>query len=280
MRNLILSLLIALFALPLAGFCQENAEEAKEPEKVLYIFAHQDDEIPILVKMALDVRGGRDVHVIWITDGAVTAPPSIREKESRGVMEMIGVPQKNLDFLGHPDQYSYKHLYMAFRDVMEIAEKHHFAEITNNAYEGGNIDHDVASLMGSLAAERLEPKPTNYEFPLYNAYKNNYRVAKFIPRDDTEILYVKLDKELAELMISSLDMYPSQAEIIKMLKVFVNKKNLKRKGITYRISPKYDYTKPPTDGTLGYELNSRSPVTFEDWLKEVKPFLERLEKEN
>lgn len=279
-QKMLLSIFTILLSLPLAGFCGEKVEETKEPEKVLYIFAHQDDEVPILPKLAVDVRNERDVRIIWITDGAGTAPPSVREKESRSVMDMVGIPQDNLYFLGHPDMYSYKHLDMAYRDVMEIAGKHSFVEVTTNAYEGGNIDHDVCSLMGSFVHREIESKPVHYEFPLYNAYKGNYRVAKFIPRDDTETLYVKLDKELAELMISSLDMYPSQAEIIKMLKIFVNKKNLKKKGIPYRVSPKYDYTKPPTDGTLGYELNARSPVTFEEWEEAVAAFLNKLESPN
>lgn len=267
---------VLLILLALVSFAPALRAADAPADTALYIFAHQDDEMLIIAKMEADVRAGRNVHAIWITDGSGTADPKQRETESRAAMKFIGVPQENLHFLGYQDRYSWKHFDDVYRDVMKLVDDLKPAEITADAYEGGNIDHDVASLMGSLAKERFAYVKAAYEFPLYNTYKNNYRANQFLPRDDSPTLYTKLDDKLLNDKIKALEFYPSQAAITTTLKTLIRKDKLKKYGEPYRAVPKYDYTKRPVDETLGYEANKRNPTSFSDWFGAVTAFFERL----
>ena len=257
------------------GIFSSVARSAEAAPPAMYIMAHQDDEIFIIAKIALDARNGRETHVLWVTDGSGTASPEAREKESRNAMKLAGVPDENLHFLGYQDRYSYKNLDAIYADVMKIAEKLQPSEITTDAYEGGNIDHDVTSLIGSMVAARLASKPAHYEFPLYNMYNKTYRAGKFLPRGDSPTLITGLDDELAAIKLRSLDMYPTQAAIINMIKAVTNKKKIMKDGEIYRVSPKYDYTKRPVEEPLNYEVNSLTPVLFDEWLSYVEPFIKK-----
>lgn len=243
---------------------------------VLYIFAHQDDESLIIAKMRSDARSGRIVHAIWITDGSGTADPVLREAESRGVMKHIGVPDANIHFLGFKDRESWKSLPEVHAAVLRIANAVQPVEIVANAYEGGNIDHDVASLMGTLTAKAVPSVRAFFEFPLYNSWKGQYQVNKFIPHGDAETLYTPLDAELGRLKMEVIEMYPTQAEIVDTLKLMIDKNTLKKYGEPYRPAPAHDYMQRPMQGALLYEGNARNPVSFDDWLSAVGPFLQSL----
>ncbi|MEW5944730.1 MAG: PIG-L family deacetylase [bacterium] len=278
-RSVRLLLIAVMYLWPTAvGLCLEadSGETVKEPENVLYIFAHQDDETDIIAKMAMDLRRGRAVHVVWITDGALFVPAQVREKESRSVMERIGVPQENLVFLGYPDMGAYKHLEEIFNDLLKIAERLKPAEIISMAYEGGHIDHDVTSLMAALLTERI-PGAAHYEFSSSNMYQGKLRVNKLLPREDSVTLYTPLDKELYDLRMDVLKMYPSQTLGLSLLDSVTDKREWKEKGEAYRLSPKYDYTKRPVEGPLGYEAAVGRPrARFDEWRKNVAAFLNKI----
>jgi len=276
-KNLIYKLFFTVIGLLLytavSGFCEESGTQAMEKnKKVLYLFAHQDDELGTIGKMATDVKAGNEVFAVWITDGALSGPPDVREKESRSVMKMIGVPQKNLFFLGYPDMDSYEHLSEVYRDVLKTAEDIEPIEITSNAYEGGNIDHDTSNFIGAQVAKILKTGPVHYEFPTYNMHKGNYQVGKFLPRNDSKTLYIPLNDESINLKLKALEMYPSQAELLNVLKALVSRSALRRYGEPYRVTPKYDYTQRPIEEPLGYEVATRMPRKFESWREAIKGF--------
>lgn len=249
---------------------------AAENANVLYVLAHQDDELGCAAKIMSDIRDGKNVNVVWITDGALHVPAETREKESREAMRLLGVKQENLFFLGYPDASSYKHVKEAFEDALKVAKALSPVEITSIAYEGGHIDHDLTSLIASLIAKEVGGNPPHYEFPLYNTLRGSYRYAKFLPRDDTETMTVRLDKKMAQAKTSMLDAYESQASIVSPLRTIMTGKMLKEEP--YRAAPAYDYLKPPTEGRLGYEYSTSMPRTFSDWLEFVEPFLLELKK--
>lgn len=254
------------------------APRARAADTVLYIFAHQDDELGITAKIASDARQGRAVHVVWLTDGSGAGDPAVREAESRAVMDFLGVPRGNLHFLGYRDRDSWMYLEDIYRDTKNIVAQIQPAEITCIAYEGGNIDHDSTSIITYTVSQRAASVKSVFEFPLYNTYKGQYRVGEFLPRDDTPTLFTKFDKKLFDKKIAVLDMYPSQAALIGALKSFIDKKKMKKHGEPYRAMPRYDYTTPPTEGPIGYEANKRNPVSFEqNWKPAAAAFLKKWE---
>ncbi|HOO55727.1 MAG TPA: PIG-L family deacetylase [bacterium] len=270
MRIKLLVVLTFVFA---AGSVFSFAEQAGGRSAVLYIFAHQDDEIGIVAKMRQDVRSGRETHAMWLTDGAASSDGEVREQESRDAMKFIGLDDGNLHFLRYPDNFSFKYVPEIYRDVLRITGEIKPAEITSIAYEGGNIDHDVTSLMAALVIKRIDPRIVHYEFPLYSNYNSAYRMGKFIPYEGVETLYVKLDRELYGIKKDVFQWYPSQMQILNMLKAMMNKKSLK-KGEQYRVAPDYDYRRPPVEGVLGYETGTRHPHNFGEWSSFVVPFID------
>jgi len=246
-------------------------------KSVLYVLAHQDDEVMIAARMRTDALAGRKVTVVWITNGDKAGDPVVREKESRAAMAFLGVPESGLHFLGFEDQGSVKTVKEAYAKALEVARAAAPDAVFSNAYEGGNIDHDVAHFVAAMICRALPNRPPHYEFPLYNSYKGSYRVGTFIPREGVETLATLLDDELVALKIKMLDMYPSQQAIINLMKPLVNKKQLKKLGEPFRHVPDYDYTMPPTEGVLGYELkNNRIVHGFSEFREAVIDFSEML----
>jgi LmbE family N-acetylglucosaminyl deacetylase len=242
----------------------------------LYVFAHQDDEIFILGKMWAEVRQGREVHAIWITDGAKAVRPGHaweREKESRSVMERIGVPQDRLHFLGFPDTESFKHLAAVLDRVMGIADSRPFAEATSPAYEGGNIDHDAAAFVVAQVAAESRSRPVHWEFPLYNYYQDRRQIGIFLPHPQTEIHFFPLDKDLQRFVHEILaHSYHTQWLLLKAMEVAGHEKALLKQGEPFRRAPQYDFLKPPVDGRPGYEISGRHRASFAEWSRAVTDF--------
>ena len=101
-------------------------------------------------------------------------------------------------------------------------------------------------------------------------------MGKFLPRENVETQYTKIDRELLKIKMEILDLYPSQAALVNALKMLIDKKKLKKRGEPYRLQPQYDYTKRPVDEALGYEVNMKHPTSFDDWREAVSAFLQKL----
>jgi hypothetical protein len=251
----------------------ERAGGRETTKRVLYVFAHQDDEVMIAARIRADVAAGNEITFVWITRGDKAGDPVVREKESRAAMALLGAPESSLHFLGFEDSRSYATLKEDYAKTLEIARLARPDAIFSNAYEGGNIDHDIANFVAEMVSRVLVPRPPHYEFPLYNSYNGTYQVGKFIPRDGVETLSTPLDDKMVAMKIRMLDMYPSQSALFKIMGSLVDKKKLKKHGEPYRLVPEYDYLKPPTGGTLGYELgNNRIPHTFSEFHDAVLDF--------
>lgn len=244
----------------------------------LYIFAHQDDELLIMAKMREEIKKGIKVYCIWTTNGGKSAPPEIREKESRKAMELTGVPDKNLYFLGYEDQESHKYLKEIIDRVVEIIKKIKPERIYANTLEGGNIDHDIVNFVAVQAAKQSKLKIKLYEFPLYNFHGNKFRVNEFIPDEHLKIFYTPLNEELIKFKERLFEVYESQKRAnLLMRKFFFNEKKAKEKGEPYRAMPKNrDFLKSPHSGKLLYELglDRRTLHSFEDFKEKVKEYLE------
>ena len=267
---MILKCLIALFVLVLLSSQPAAAQQAATGPAVLYFFAHQDDEIDVAAKIVTDLRRGRAVYAAWLTNGGRGGDPVVREKESRAVMDMLGVPDRNLFFLGYPDQEAYKYLEAALADVEKLVQRLSPIEFTAHAYEGGNIDHDAVAFIAALAARRFDVPL--FEFPDSNMYQGRARVWTFLPRDDTPTLYTRLDKKLYGLRMRVQHSYPNQAASLSFYDFAMDKKSFIKNGEPYRAAPAYDFTKPPAP-EVRYSITSQGLVTVDMWIEAARAFL-------
>jgi LmbE family N-acetylglucosaminyl deacetylase len=243
---------------------------------VLYLFAHQDDEVFVLGKMRREVLEGREVHALWITNGAAHGYAVKREQESRTVMARVGVPPDRLHFLKFPDHASYHHLEAIHTQVMAIASTRPFAELTSPAFEGGNIDHDVTALMATLAAAEMPTQPVHFEFPLYNRFNGKTRYGVFQPAPGAAERHEMLNPERQKFVGDCLNAYGSQWLLLSVLKIIGHKNSILARGEPYRVAPPCDFLHRPADQEkCGYETTLYLPhrLAFAEWTKAVEPFL-------
>src|SRR5215210_5707676 len=133
---------------------------------VVFIFAHQDDEIALVSRIRFEVARGHRVTCVCLTDGAAVASAATRDRESRGVLARLGVD----DFRVAPaeeriaDGALPEHLEEALRFVEATIGD--VDEVVTLAWEGGHQDHDAAHLVAAVFARRRGVPCL--EMPLYN----------------------------------------------------------------------------------------------------------------
>jgi LmbE family N-acetylglucosaminyl deacetylase len=252
--------------------------DALAPQKsraVLYLFAHQDDEMLVLPKMILEAKRGSRILAIWITDGGKTADPRRREGESREAMRMIGVPESHLHFLRFPDTKAVLHIHEAYEQCLRIAEQNDVAQIVSPAYEGGNIDHDVAALIAATITAKTKSRPVHLQYPLYNRYEGRRRIGIFLP-SHSEAVYLEFDDEARKLARAAMRVYRSQKWGLLLLALFADRKSLEEHGVPYRMTPQDDFLRRPAHEPCEYEKSMFHHAKFQDWQSNVRKFLSLL----
>ena len=68
--------------------------------RYLFVFAHPDDEIYSCAFMHSLVEQGKEVQIIYVTNGDYRGPTygPLREIETLAAMNLIGVPQEKVHF--------------------------------------------------------------------------------------------------------------------------------------------------------------------------------------
>lgn len=123
---------------------------------VLFVFAHQDDEVAAAPRIRLVVSEGRRAVVAFLTDGGGGGVrPEVRDAESREALATLGV--HDVHFLGSrnaiPDGRLPENLDRALALLEEIAGDPD--EVVTLAWEGGHQDHDAAHLVAlAFATQR------------------------------------------------------------------------------------------------------------------------------
>jgi len=136
---------------------------------VVFIFAHQDDEIAFVSRIRLMRARGDRLTCVCLTDGAASVAASTRDAESRRVLARLGVddfrvapPESRLADGTLPD-----HLEEALAFVESAVAS--VDEVVTLAWEGGHQDHDAAHLVAAVFARQRGV--ACLEMPLYNGYE-------------------------------------------------------------------------------------------------------------
>ena len=129
---------------------------------VLFVFAHQDDELAAASRMLLARRNGDRVICAYLTDGTFRAAAAVRNEESRRALARLDVT--DLLFATFRDGELPEHA----TEGLAFLESHveEAGEVWTLAWEGGHQDHDAAHMI-ALAFARRRGLPCR-EVPLYN----------------------------------------------------------------------------------------------------------------
>ena len=132
------------------------------PDDVLFVFAHQDDEVGAFSRIAFEVRAGHRVWCAFLTDGAKKVRPRVRDAESLRVLRRLGVAGERVAFLadgaGRIADGTLVHALQRSR-VMLLdwlrARALAPARIYTLDWEGGHHDHDATHLVTLSVARDL-----------------------------------------------------------------------------------------------------------------------------
>jgi LmbE family N-acetylglucosaminyl deacetylase len=159
-------------------------------DDVLFVFAHQDDEVGAFSRIAFEVRAGHRVWCAFLTDGAKKIRPHVRDAESLRVLRRLGVDGDRVAFLsdaaGRISDGTLVHaLHRARRMLLEWLRSRALApqRIYTLDWEGGHHDHDATHLVTLAAARELGVNDV-YVYPFYNGWRRRpklARVSSFIP---------------------------------------------------------------------------------------------------
>lgn len=220
---------------------------------VLFVFAHEDDEIVYLGLMRHLSRENRDFRVVWLTDGAGTAPAGVRRSESTRTMKALGVGEDRLHFWEYPDGHSIDSAGEVIERLGGLMAEIGPSEVYAPAYEGGHPDHDFANAAAVMAAAGLEHPPAVFEAPLYNSYGSRHMVfSRFVPAE-TATIWTPMSSEDTRFKLRALFNYRSQLWITVVPILLFAWPRLLGPGEPYRPVPRWNYLQPPHEGKLCYE---------------------------
>ncbi|HEY0382325.1 MAG TPA: PIG-L family deacetylase [Candidatus Elarobacter sp.] len=163
---------------------------------VLFVFAHQDDEVGALSRIAFEARAGERVWCAYLTDGGKHARPAVRDAESLRVLARIGVDPLRVEFVRDADGRIADGALVASLErartmLLDWVRAHGIvpARIYTLDWEGGHHDHDAAHLVTLLVARALRVDDV-FVYPFYNAWRRRpgwVRVASFVPGASPEV---------------------------------------------------------------------------------------------
>ncbi|MCD6570274.1 MAG: PIG-L family deacetylase [Deltaproteobacteria bacterium] len=247
-------------------------------KRILFVFAHQDDEMFITGKIQQELKKMSDVYLVWVTNGNRNGNPEIRKRESIVAMQSLGV--QNMDFLeiGEDEIVTEEGLCMAFNKLKTLIEKINPREIYSVGWEGAHIGHDLTNFITFHSVKSLNLEIDLYEYPL-NPIKSAFKyVPKFIVDNakkrilgiyirDLILLFtisiarfvskgadihVSLTRDELKKKYSLPRFYPSQRNVLTGLKIVYPK--IKAKKEVYRkIDLNRDYLKSPSE-VIFYEI--------------------------
>jgi len=150
------------------------------PKRVLFILAHQDDEVFFSTRIEREVQQG---HVVWcafLTDGSGRGTdPRRRNEESRRVLTRLGVPTDRMLFAetggAAPDGELPRHVESSLAGLCGALEGVTLHRVYTAAYEGGHQDHDAAHLVALGFARRRGLVRRTWQMSLYNGFGTPWR---------------------------------------------------------------------------------------------------------
>ncbi len=151
-------------------------------KNILFVFAHQDDEVAVAPRIVHEVSLGNAVHCAYLTNGEAKGVSSQRRcEESTRVLAQLGHDSIDVAFIGNTlgiaDGQLAEHLEASINALTSWIATWPAApaRLYFLAWEGGHHDHDAVYRVGLAIAERYGVTDV-WQFPLYNGYKTVGRI--------------------------------------------------------------------------------------------------------
>lgn len=149
-------------------------------KKIFYIFAHQDDEFGIFIKIKKEAKNN-ELFIFYLTSGTNENIKKnklyYRDKESIKSLTSLGVKRENIFFIGRKLGIKHNKLYLNAKKVTIYLENfisniHKPNLIYTHSWEGGHEDHDTCNLIARRIQRKFKIKKC-FQFSLYNAFNTS-----------------------------------------------------------------------------------------------------------
>ncbi|WNG41840.1 PIG-L family deacetylase [Archangium minus] len=237
---------------------------------ILVVAAHPDDEVLGASWLLLH---GPGCHVVHVTDGAPrdASYARLREREALAALALAGVPPNRLFSLGAADQEATQHLVTLTQCLVALLKALRPTLLVVHPYEGGHPDHDAAAFVShaavALMARAGRTPPALLEMTSYHRRQDSRVTGEFLPAPDGRLVAtVSFTEAECATKQRMLTCHASQARLLETFSVGQER---------YRTAPRYDFTRPPHQGTLQYEAHN-SRMTGTHWRELARQALEAL----
>lgn len=225
----------------------------------LFLAAHPDDAV---LGASWLLRRSPGCHVVHVTDGAPRdaslrspgAPPTreayarLREEESFAAMKLAGVSPDNLLSLGAVDLEATQDLATLTHCLVALLKALRPTLLVVHPYEGGHPDHDASAFISHAAVALMtrtgRTPPALLEMESHHPGQAR-RVEGFLAAPDGQpvatVTFPQAERATKQRM---LECYASRAGELESFPLGQER---------YRAAPRYDFTRPPREGTLPYE---------------------------
>ena len=189
-----------------------------EKQKVIFILAHQEDELFIASRIFYHLEKNDDIYMIWVSEENPNYGNNYlkRINESKKFAKTLGIPSDRLIFLGFPDGYLTDFAITVFEQLLEKIRTIEPDLIYTHTFEGGHIDHDQINVTLKYILNIFEINFKLIEFPAYasNGKLNSlpYRFRYF--SDEKNVQVRKLSSQEYKKIKSLIKLFKSQSVLL------------------------------------------------------------------
>jgi len=240
--------------------------------RMAVLAAHPDDET--IGASALLARFPT-AFIVYLTDGAPRDkhlwPPTmqgsredyaaLRRREAANALAHVGISNQQIFWLGGIDQEAIFDVPTLAPKLAEFLRQYRPDLLITHPYEGGHPDHDSAVLVARQAVSALgreSPDPIRQkicEMTSYHARDRRCVTGEFLNADPSSEIVLDLSEQDRQRKRLMMDEYKSQRLVLENFPIVSER---------LRIAPVYDFSRPPHEGKLWYELMGW-PMTGARW---------------
>ncbi|WP_419804655.1 PIG-L deacetylase family protein [Terriglobus sp.] len=231
-------------------FQQLHQQDTASSPRVLFVYAHPDDE-------AIAVGGQlplfRNALFLQVTDGAPADNAdgtrlglsrdeyrATRALELRAAFAAGGLPEARHRSLNLSDKEAAYHLASLVQDITKTLQSEQPDVVFTHPYEAGHVDHDACAFAVHQAVASLPGKqPLIVESPFYfDDHLGNFTTGAFLQERDGEACDFPLTPAQRESKEAVFAAFETQRGILDLFGPALHTER-------FRVAPAYDFRQPP-----------------------------------